>query len=169
MQSKLEIGQIVNTFGIKGEIKVSPLTDDIKRFDYLEEVYVKTKKETKIYKVENVRYHKKNMVLLKLENINTPEQAELLKNAFLEVDREHAVPLEEGTYFIADLIGLEVYTDENQLLGTVEDIYNTGSNDIYVIKNELGKQILLPGIKEVIKQVNLENEKIIVHLIPGLI
>lgn len=168
MQSKLEIGQIVNTFGIKGEIKVSPLTDDIKRFDYLEEVYVKTKKETKIYKVENVRYHK-NMVLLKLENINTPEQAELLKNAFLEVDREHAVPLEEGTYFIADLIGLEVYTDENQLLGTVEDIYNTGSNDIYVIKNELGKQILLPGIKEVIKQVNLENEKIIVHLIPGLI
>ena len=102
MQSKLEIGQIVNTFGIKGEIKVSPLTDDIKRFDYLEEVYVKTKKETKIYKVENVRYHK-NMVLLKLENINTPEQAELLKNAFLEVDREHAVPLEEGTYFIADL------------------------------------------------------------------
>ncbi len=168
MQQKLEIGQIVNTFGIKGEIKITPFTDDIKRFDNLKEVYVKTKKDSKLYKVETVRYHK-NMVLLKLEKINTPEQAELLKNAFLEVDREHAVPLEEGTYFIADLIGTKVYTDQNQLLGTVEDIYNTGSNDIYVIKNELGKQILLPGIKEVIKQVDLENEKIIVHLIPGLI
>lgn len=168
MQEKLEIGQIVNTFGIKGEIKISPFTDDIRRFDDLEDVYVRTKKETKLYKVENVKYHK-NMVLMKLEGINTLEQAEMLRNAFLEVDREHAVPLKEGTYFIADLIGLDVYTDEEKLLGKVEDIYNTGANDIYVVKDELGKQILLPGTKEVIKRVDLEKEKIIVHLIPGLI
>ncbi len=168
MQEKLEIGQIVNTFGIKGEIKISPFTDDIRRFDDLEYVYVRTKKETKLYKVENVKYHK-NMVLMKLEAINTLEQAEMLRNAFLEVDREHAVPLKEGTYFIADLIGLDVYTDEEKLLGKVEDIYNTGANDIYVVKDELGKQILLPGTKEVIKRVDLEKEKIIVHLIPGLI
>ena len=109
------------------------------------------------------------MVLLKLEGINNPEDAEILKNAFLEIDREDAVPLEEGTYFIADLIGLEVYTDEGILLGKVDDIYNTGSNDIYVVKDELGKQILLPGIKEVIKDVKIEENKIIVHLIPGLI
>ncbi len=167
MQKRLEIGQIVNTFGIKGEIKITPFTDDINRFDNLKKVYVKTKKESKQYKVENVKYHK-NMVLLKLVGINTIEDAEMLKNAFLEIDREDAVPLEEGTYYIADLIGLEVYTDENKLLGKVEDIYNTGSNDIYVIKDELGKQILLPGIKEVIKEVKLD-DKIIVHLIPGLI
>ena len=168
MQKRLEIGQIVNTFGIKGEIKVVPFTDDINRFDDLEKVYVKTKKDSKLYKVENARYHK-NMVLLKLEGIENPEQAELLKNAFLEIDREDAIPLEEGQYFIADLIGLEVYTDEGKLLGKVDDICNTGANDIYVVKDELGKQVLLPGIKDVIKEVDLESGKIIVHLIPGLV
>lgn len=168
MQKRLEIGQIVNTFGIKGEVKVAPFTDDINRFDDLKKVYVRTKKDSKLYKVENARYHK-NMVLLKLEGINNPEEAEMLRNAFLEVDREDAVPLKEGTYFIADLIGLDVYTDDGKLLGKVDDIYNTGANDIYVVKDELGKQILLPGIKDVIKEVDLESEKIIVHLIPGLI
>lgn len=167
MQKRLEIGQIVNTFGIKGEVKVVPFTDDISRFDDLEKVYVKTKKESELYKVENARYHK-NMVLLKFEGINNPEDAETLKNSFLEVDREDAIPLEEGTYFIVDLIGLDVYTDDGKLLGKVEDIYNTGANDIYVVKDELGKQILLPGIDDVIKEVKLE-DRIIVHLIPGLI
>ena len=168
MQKRLEVGQIVNTFGIKGEVKVMPFTDDITRFDDLEKVYVKTKKEEKLYKIQNVRYHK-NMVLIKFENIETPEQAELLRNAFLEIDREDAIPLEEGTYYIADLIGMEVYSDDGNKLGIVEDIYNTGANDTYVVKNDLGKQILLPGIKEVIKEVNLDTEKITVHLIPGLI
>ena len=167
MQKRLEVGQIVNTFGIKGEVKVTPFTDDINRFDDLKKVYVKTKKESKLYKVENVRYHK-NMVLLKLEGINNPEDADLLRNTFLEIEREDAIPLKKGQYFIVDLIGLEVYTDEGKLLGKVDDIYNTGANDIYVVKDELGKQILLPGIKEVIKEVKLE-DRIIVHLIPGLI
>ena len=167
MQKRLEVGQIVNTFGIKGELKVTPFTDDINRFDDLEKVYVKTRREEKLYKVEGVRYHK-NMVLLKLEGIENPEQGELLKNSYLEIDRADAIPLEEGQYFIVDLIGLDVYTDEGKLLGKVEDIYNTGANDIYVVKDELGKQVLLPGIKEVIKEVKLD-DKIIVHLIPGLI
>ena len=167
-KEKLEIGQIVNTFGIKGFVKIYPYVDDITRFDDLEEVYVKSKKESKLYKVEGVRYHK-NMVLLKLEGINTPEQADLLRNAYLEVDRENAVPLKEGTYYIVDLIGLEVYTEEGKLLGKVDDIYNTGANDIYVIKDELGKQILLPAIDDVLKEIDLENEKIVVHIIPGLL
>lgn len=167
MQKRLEIGQIVNTFGIKGEVKVTPFTDDINRFDDLKKVYVKTRKEAKLYEVEKVRYHK-NMVLLKLKGIENSEQAELLKNAYLEIDREDAIPLEEGQYFIVDLIGLDVYTDEGKLLGKVEDIYNAGANDIYVVKDELGKQILLPGIEEVIKEVKLD-DRIIVHLIPGLI
>ena len=161
MQKRFEIGQIVNTFGIKGEVKVTPFTDDINRFDDLKEVYLKSKKEEKLYQVEGARYHK-NMVLLKLKGI------ENLRNSYLEIDREDAIPLEEGTYFIADLIGLDVYTDEGVLLGKVDDIYNTGSNDIYVVKNELGKQVLLPGIKDVIKEVKLD-DKIIVHLLPGLI
>ena len=108
------------------------------------------------------------MVLVKFKGIDNIETAEKLRNAFLEVDRKDAIPLEEGTYYIVDLIGLDVYTDEGKLLGKVDDIYNTGGKDIYVVKDELGKQILLPGIDEVIKEVILY-EKIIVHLIPGLI
>ena len=168
MQKRLEIGQIINTFGIKGEVKVFPLTDNINRFDDLEKVYIKAKKDSKLYKIESIKYHK-NMVLIKLKSINTPEQAELLKNAYIEIDRNQAIQLKEGEYFIVDLIGLDVYTDEGKLLGKVDDIYNTGANDIYVVKDELGKQILLPGIKEVIKNVDLDSEKITVHLIPGLI
>ena len=168
MQKRLEIGQIVNTFGIKGEIKVSPFTNDINRFDELEKVYIKTKTGEKQYKIENVKYHK-NMVLLKLKGIDKIEDAEMLRNAYLEIDREDAIPLEKDTYSIADLLGLEVYTEDGKILGKVDDIYNTGSNDIYVVKDEMGKQVLLPGIKDVIKNVDLENSKIIVHLIPGLI
>lgn len=168
MQKRLEIGQIINTFGIKGEVKVFPLTDDIKRFDDLETVYVKTKKESQLYNIESIKYHK-NFVLIKFKEINTVEQAETLRNSYLEVDREQAIPLNEGEYFIADLIGLEVYSDEGKLIGKVDDIYNTGANDIYVVKDDLGKQTLLPGIKDVIKNVDLEKGQIIVHLIPGLI
>lgn len=167
MQEKLEIGQIVNTFGIKGQVKVVPFTDEITRFDYLKSVYVKTKKNIKQYEVEEVKYHK-NFVLLKFKGINNMEEAETIRDSFLEVDREDAIPLEEDTYYIVDLIGLEVYSDENKLLGKLEDIFNTGSNDIYVVKDELGKQLLLPAISDVIKQINIEEGKIIVHLIEGL-
>lgn len=168
MQKRLEIGQIINTFGIKGEVKVFPLTDNINRFDDLEKVYIKTKKDSKLFDIESIKYHK-NMVLIKFKDINTVEQAELLRNSYIEIDREQAIPLKEGEYFIADLIGLDVYTDEGKLIGKVDDIYNTGANDIYVVKDELGKQTLLPGIKDVIKKVDLNEGKIFVHLIPGLI
>ena len=168
MQKRLEIGQIINTFGIKGEVKVFPLTDNINRFDDLEKVYIKAKKDSKLYDIESIKYHK-NMVLIKFKDINTVEQAELLRNSYIEIDREQAIPLKEGEYFIADLIGLDVYTDEDKLIGKVDDIYNTGANDIYVVKDELGKQTLLPGIKDVIKKVDLNEGKIFVHLIPGLI
>lgn len=168
MTKYLEIGQIVNTFGIKGMVKVKPFTDDITRYDRLEKVYIKNKKGKKEYEIEEVKYHK-NMVLIKFKGIENPEDANLLRESYLLVDRDNEEPLEEGTYYIVDLIGLDVYTDEGVLLGTLKDIFNTGSNDIYEVKDELGKQILLPGINEVIKEVDLENRKIIVHLIKGLI
>ena len=164
----LEIGQIVNTFGIKGFVKVNPWVNDITRFDDLKNIYVKMKKELKKFEVEEVKYHK-NVVLIKFKGIETVEQAEMYRNAYLEIDRKDAIPLEEGTYFIADLLESEVYSDEGELLGILDDIYNTGSNDVYVVKNELGKTILLPGIPDVIKEVDIENNKIIVHLLKGLI
>lgn len=168
MAEYLEIGQIVNTFGIKGFVKVKPFTDDIDQFNNLKTIYIKNKNSKIEYEIEEAKYHK-NMVLLKLKGINTIEQAETLKNSYLLRNREDEKPLEEGTYYIVDLIGLEVYEDNGNFLGNLEDIFNTGSNDIYVVKNDLGKQILLPAISNVIKEIDMENKKIIVHLIKGLI
>ena len=164
----LEIGQIVNIFGIKGFVKVNPWVNDVTRFDDLKKVYIKIRKSLKELEIEEVKYHK-NQVLLKFKGVETVEQAEMLRNAILEIDRKDAIPLEEGEYFIADLLESEVYTDEGKKLGILEDIFNTGSYDIYVVKNELGKSILLPGIPDVIKEVDIENKKIIVHLLKGLV
>lgn len=168
MNKYLELGQIVNTFGIKGQVKVYPYTEDIRRFEELKEIYVEKKKELKLFQIEHINYSK-NMVILKLKGINTPEEAERLRNCYLKIDRKDAKELPEGTYYIADLLGLDVYTDEDKLLGKVEDIYNAGSSDIYVVKDEMGKQVLLPGIEEVLKDIDLEHKKIIVHIIKGLL
>ena len=162
MTNRLEIGQIVNTFGINGYVKVKPFTDDIYRFDNLKNVYIKNKQ----YEIEGVKYHKE-MVLIKFKGIDKIEQAEELRNEYLEIDRKDG-NLEEGAYYIVDLIGLEVYAETGEFLGKLEDIFNTGSNDIYVVKDDKGKQLLLPAIKEVIKSINLEEKKIIVHLMKGL-
>jgi 16S rRNA processing protein RimM len=134
----------------------------------LKKVYVTSKKINKQLEIEEVKYQK-NMVLIKFKGIETVEQAQSLRNSLIEISREDAIPLEEGQYFIVDLLGLDVYLDTGEKLGVLEDIYNTGSKDIYVVKNELGKQFLLPYIDEVIKNIDLENGKIVVHIIEGLI
>ena len=168
MEKYLEIGQIVNTFGIKGMVKVKPFTENTKkRFDNLKKVYIKNKNEKKEYEIEEVKYHKE-MVLIKFKGIENPEQANILRNSYLVIDRENEKPLEEGTYYIVDMIGLEVYTEEGKKIGILDDIFNSGSSDIYVVKDELGKQILLPAIEEVIKKIDMKERKMIVHLIPGL-
>ncbi len=168
MVEYFEVGQIVNTFGIKGQVKVVPFTDDVERFEELNEVYIEKKNELQLFQIEQVNYHK-NMVIIKFKGINTIEEAEKYINCYLKIDRKHAKKLPKDTYFIADLLGLPVYTDEGKLLGKVDDIYNSGSSDIYVVKDEMGKQVLLPSIPEVLKEIDLKNEKIIVHIIEGLL
>lgn len=167
-QEYFEIGQIVNTFGIKGTFKVNAFTDDPLEFEKLKTILIEKNKRLLEFEIEEAKLHK-NQVLLKLKGINDINEAEKYKGCYIKLPREKAKKLPENTYFIADLIGIEVFTDNGELLGKVDDIYNSGSADIYVIKNELGKQILLPGIKEVIKEIDVDNEKIIVHLIDGLI
>ena len=167
MNDFLEIGQIVNSYGIKGFFKVVPFTDDITRFDDLETIYIEKNKKLEKKIIEEVKYHK-NLVLLKIKGIDDINDTEQYKNCILKIERKDAVELPEDTYFITDLIGIEVYDEDEKLLGNLIDIFPTGSNDVYVVKDELGKQILLPGIDDVIKEVKLE-DRIIVHLIPGLI
>ena len=157
MEAYLEIGQIVNTFGIKGVLKVKPFTDEITRFEDLKKVYICEKTGLKQVTIEKVSYHK-DMVLLKCKGIEDKTEAEKYKGLYLKIDRKDAKELPEDTYFIADLLGLEVYTEEGRNLGIVEDIFPT----------ETGKQVLLPAISEVVKDINLKEKKIIVHLLEGL-
>ena len=163
MQEKLEIGKIVNTFGIKGEVKVYPYTDDINQFKKIKKVYINNEEK----EIESVKFHKNN-VILKIKGIDNMTEAENLRNTVIEANRSNK-KLPENTYYIADLIDLDVYTDENNFLGKVKDIYNTGANDIYSIETPEGKEILLPAIKDVIKQIDIQNKKIIVHILKGLI
>ncbi len=167
MNKYLELGQIVNVKGLKGEVKVNSFTDDNTKFERIPKIFIKQKQNLTEYEIENVSYAK-NQVVLKLKNIDTVEEAEKLRNSYIVVDREIFGELPEGVYYIADLIGLDVYTENNEYLGKVDDIFNTGSNDVYVVKNENGMQKLLPGIDEVIKKIDLESSKIIVNLIKGL-
>ena len=167
-QEYFEIGQIVNTFGIKGVVKVNAFTDDPLEFEKIKTILIEKNRKLLEFEIEEAKLHK-NQVLLKLKGINDINEAEKYKGCYIKLPREKAKKLPENTYFIADLIGIEVFTDNGKLLGKVDDIYNSGSADIYVIKNELGKQILLPGIKDVIKEIDVDNEKIIVHLIDGLV
>ncbi len=168
MQEIFEIGQIVNSYGIKGFVKVIPFTDDNTRFEKLKTIYVEQGKKLIEFTIEDVKYSK-NLVLLKFKGIDNINDTISLKNCYLKINRENAAELEENSYYIVDLIGVEVYTDEDEFLGNLCDIFPTGSNDVYVVKNEDGKQILLPAIKDVIKSVDIENKKMIVHLIPGLV
>ncbi len=167
MNKYLELGQIVNVKGLKGEVKVNSFTDDNTKFERIPKVFLKRKENLTEYEIEKVGYAK-NQVIIKFKGINTVEEAETLRNSYIVVDREIFGELPEGVYYIADLIGLDVYTESNEYLGKVDDIFSTGSNDVYVVKDELGKQKLLPGIDEVIKQIDLELGKIIVNLIEGL-
>lgn len=168
MQEYLEVGQIVNTNGLKGLLKINPFTDDITRFERLKTILVEHKKELLEFEIESVRYQKKQ-VLLKLKGIDTIEEAEKYREDYLKINRNKEEKLPEDTYYIVDLIGLDVYTENGELLGKLDDIFSTGSNDVYVVKNSEGKQILLPAISDVIKNIDLEQKKIVVNLIEGLL
>lgn len=160
----LEIGKIVNTHGIRGEIKIQPWCDDPCIFEEITYFYADGTR----YEIRSARLHK-NCVLVALDGITTIEQAECLKNKILKIEREALGELPEGVYYICDLLGLTVKTEDETVLGTVEDVLKTGSNDVYVLKSEQKQPILIPVIDEVVKEVNPEEGFITVHLIKGLI
>lgn len=167
-KSFIIIGKIVSTQGNKGEVKVVPLTNSIDRFRKLTDIFIKKGNNKKLLNINNLKI-KKNTVILKLEGIENIEKAEMIVGSFLEVKRSNAIKLPKDTYFIFDIIGLEVYTNENELLGKVDNIISTGSNDVYVVKNENKQEILIPAIREVIKNIDLEKKRININMVDGLI
>lgn len=160
------IGKIVNTQGIKGEVRVVPTTDDINRFKNLKEVYIANRKNIDLYEIQSVRFHKQ-FVLLKFKGVNNMNEAELLKNSEIKIPKDLAIPCEKDEYYISDLYGMQVITDTDENIGTIEDIIFTGANDVYVVKKD-DSQILIPAIKQCILNVNVEEKIMKVHLLEGL-
>jgi 16S rRNA processing protein RimM len=164
----LEVGRIVNTHGVKGEVKVIPLTDNPKRFLNLKWVFIDKNMVLEKYNIEKVKFYK-GMVLIKFKGINDMTDAEALKGMFLKVDRENAVRLPDDSFFICDIVGCEVFEEDGSRLGTLKDVLKTGSNDVYVILRENGKEIYLPALKSVVKSVSISNKKMIVSVPEGLL
>ena len=157
MEELFRVGVISNTHGIRGEVKVYPTTDNVRRFDDLKEVILDTGKEQLNLHVTSVKYFK-NMVILKFKEFDNINDIIPYKGMDLLVTRENAIPLEEGEYYIADIIGSKVITDEDKILGTLTDVLQTGANDVYVVKTKDGKEVLLPSIEECILDRDIENK-----------
>lgn len=167
MEDMLRVGVIASTHGVKGEVKVFPTTDDAARFKQLKEVILDTGKERLPLTIEHVKFFK-NMVILKFKGYDSINDIEKYKSKDLLIFRENAVELGPDEYFITDLIGLEVMTDQGEKLGVMKDVLETGANDVYVVELESGKELLVPAIGECILDVNLEEGTMKIHLLDGL-
>ena len=161
-----KVGQIVNTQGLKGEVKVYTYTDDINRFDELDKFYLDKDRENAM-NVEKVRY-KGNMVIMKIKGIDTVEEAQKLRNKFMYVSREESRDLEEGEYFIADMIGIKAYTVDSDYVGELKEVLQYAANDVYVIKNE-DKEYLIPAMMKFVPTIDMENRKMIIDPIKGML
>ncbi len=155
MEQFLSVGQIINTHGVKGELKVYPLTDDVKRFRKLKKVYIDNEERTIIWcKIMP------KVVIIKIEGIETLEEAFSLKQKYLKVKREEAVTLKKDSYFVADIVGSRVIDENDKELGCVDEVIFTGSNDVYWIKGE--NELLIPAIKTVVVKVDIEEKLIVI-------
>ncbi|NTW71986.1 MAG: 16S rRNA processing protein RimM [Eubacteriaceae bacterium] len=147
------VGKIVAPHGIKGEMKVMPITDDMERFDDLKEVYIEIEGARETFKVDKVRYHK-NMVLITFKEIRDRNQTERLKNKYIEIDRKDARELDEGRYYIVDLIGIDIM-ENGQKIGILKDIIQSGGADLYIIQTP-EKELMLPATHENIGDIDIE-------------
>ena len=169
MEKYLRVGVITSPHGVRGEVKVYPTTDDVMRFKKLDKVILDLGRgETRELKIRQVKFFK-NMVILKFDGVDTMNEVEGWRQKDLLITRDQAIPLEEDEFFITDLIGLNVVTDEGETLGTLTDVMETGANDVYCVKTPEGKELLLPAIRDCILDVDLDKEEMLVHVLPGLL
>ena len=168
MEDKFQVGVISSTHGVRGEVKVFPTTDDVKRFKRLKEVLLDTGKEQIPLEIEGVKFFKQ-FAILKFKGIDNINDIEKYKGKSLFVTRENAVRLRKDEYFIADLIGITVFDEEEKEIGELKDVIETGANDVYVIQMSDGKELLLPAIKQCILDGAVEKGTMKVHILEGLL
>ena len=168
MEEMLRVGVISSTHGVRGEVKVYPTTDDSERFLDLDQVTLDTGREQITLEIQNVKFFK-NMVILKFKGYDNINDIEKYKGKDLLIHREQAVELKEDEYFVTDLMGLKVVSEEGTVLGILKEVIPTGANDVYVVQPENGKELLLPAIKDCILNVDLEKGIMTIHLMDGLL
>ena len=167
MENLLQVGVITTTHGIRGEVKVFPTTDDPRRFEELPSILLDTGKELCELEIQRVKYFKQ-FVILKFRDVDDINEIEPYKGKSLYVTRDMAVPLEENEYYIADLIGMDVFLEDGSLFGRIKDVLETGANDVYIVQTQ-EKEVLIPAIKDCILQVDVESNKRVIHLMKGLV
>ena len=168
MENLLQVGVISSTHGVRGEVKVFPTTDDVKRFKKLKEVLLDTGKEHILLQIETVKFFKQ-FAILKFKDYDSINVIEKYKGKSLFVTRENAVKLKKDEYFIADLIGMHVINEDGTFTGTLKDVIETGANDVYVVLCEDGREVLIPAIKDCILSVSIDENIMKVHLLDGLL
>jgi 16S rRNA processing protein RimM len=163
----ITIGKVLKPFGLKGEMKIESLTDFPERFKELGRVSLVSPAGKELAcTVTSVRYAN-DVPFLTFSGYDSPEKAKTLNGWFVKVPREEVVPLQEGSYYWFELIGMEVFSEEGETLGTITDIFETGSNDVYVMKRG-GQEVYLPATREIIKQVDVAAKKMVIHIVDGL-
>ena len=168
MVSELQVGVVTQPHGIRGEVKVFPTTDDAGRFKKLKEVILDDGRERKELGIEGVKFFKQ-FVILKFKGLDSVNDVERYRQAKLYVTRENAVRLKKDEYFVADLIGMQVVTEDGEPFGQVRDVLATGANDVYAVSRGDGSEVLLPAIRECVREIDMEQGKITVHIMDGLL
>ncbi|MBE5865563.1 MAG: 16S rRNA processing protein RimM [Lachnospiraceae bacterium] len=168
MEDRFQVGVLTSPHGVRGEIKVYPTTDDPRRFKRLKEVILDTGKESRILEVEGVKFSKQ-MVIMKFKGFDTPEDIAKYRQCSIYVTRENAVRLGRDEYFIADLMGLKVLNEEEEEIGILREVLETGANDVYIIDLHDGRELLLPAIKDCVLDVDVEGGQIKIHILDGLL
>lgn len=163
----LEAGKIVNTHGLRGEVKVVPWTDYPEVFEDIAFVYVKKKSGYERLDIEGIKYQKNNLII-RFSQLGSIDDAQAYKNYILYVEREMLGELPEGVYYIADIIGCDAVKEDGELVGTVTDVFNSGSSDIYEVKRDGKKNLLLPVIDDVVLNVDIDAKRITVRMMEGL-
>ncbi len=168
MEQLLQVGVVTSAHGICGEVKVFPTTDDKERFRQLEKVLLDTGKETIPLEIQGVKFFKQ-FVIIKFKGIDDRDDVEKYKGRPLFVERKDAVPLGEDEYFIADMLGMEVVTEDGEPFGTLKDVITTGANDVYVVDSKNHGEVLIPAIRQCILDVDVQRGRMTVHLLDGLV
>lgn len=168
MEDILQVGVIASTHGIKGEVKVFPTTDDVKRFKRLKEVILDTGKEQITLEIEGVKFFKQ-FAILKFKGIDNIDDVVKYRQRSLYVTRENAVRLSKDEYFVADLMGLKIRNEEDREIGVLKDVLETGANDVYIITLNDGRELLLPAIKQCVLAVDMEAGYVKIHILEGLL